>query len=439
VEKVSISINNVSKTYRIYNNPQDRLMQSIFRGNRQYYREFRALKDITFEVRKGETVGIIGRNGSGKSTLLQIIAGTLQATEGNINVNGRVAALLELGSGFNPDFTGRENVYLNGAILGISRTEMETRFDDITSFADIGDYIDQPVKTYSSGMYVRLAFAVAISVDPDILIVDEALAVGDGRFQLKCFERIKTLKESGTTILLVTHDLQSIRQFCDQCLLFDKGTLLDQGTPNDIVNKYTKILFSSADSELSEYTERTDEANSFQGANSNDEDQRKTDGKEYRYGNGQGSIDNVDITDAEGKSIEIMTTCDEVIISMNITAGKEITKPIYAITIKSVKGLEVYGTNTYFQNYPFESLQPNQTIHVEFKHKMALAPGIYFISFGFVELLKEEIVPLDRRYDAIEIKVLPQGSDRSFGIANLDSRITISHLEKQQLRRNKVI
>ncbi|KQX51917.1 ABC transporter ATP-binding protein [Paenibacillus sp. Root444D2] len=432
---VTIKIDNVSKTYKIYNNPQDRLMQSLLRGKRQYYKEFKALKHISFEVRKGETVGIIGRNGSGKSTLLQIIAGTLQATEGTVKVYGRVAALLELGSGFNPDFTGRENVFLNGAILGISKEEMSKRFDDIVSFADIGDYIDQPVKTYSSGMYVRLAFAVAISVEPDILIVDEALAVGDGRFQLKCFERIKTMKEAGTTILLVTHDLQSIRQFCDECLLFDKGVLLDQGKPNDIVNKYTKILFSSPDSELLEHNELSEDTAGFQGANAIDNDQRIADAKEYRYGNGQGSINYVDITDLEGNSLEILTTCDEVRISMEVTSSKEVLKPIYAITIKSVKGLEVYGTNTYFQNMPFEVLKPNQPIHIEFKHKMSLAPGTYFISFGFVELINDEIVPLDRRYDAKEIKILPQGTDRSFGIANLNSQISVNYLLKTEMKK----
>jgi ABC-type polysaccharide/polyol phosphate transport system ATPase subunit len=428
---VSIRIDNVSKTYKIFSSPQDRLMQSLFRGRRQYYKEFKALKHISFEVKKGETVGIIGRNGSGKSTLLQIIAGTLQATEGNISVNGRVAALLELGSGFNPEFTGRENVFLNGAILGISRDEMSKRFDDIISFADIGDYIDQPVKTYSSGMYVRLAFAVAISVEPDILIVDEALAVGDGRFQLKCFERIKTMKEAGTTILLVTHDLQSIRQFCDECLLFDKGILLDSGNPNDIVNKYTKVLFSSPDSELFEHNEN----DGFQGANAIDNDQRIVDAKEYRYGNGQGNINYVDIVDLAGNSLEILTTCDEVRICMQVTSSKEVLKPIYAITIKSVKGLEVYGTNTYFQNMPFEVLQPNQTIHIEFKHKMSLTPGTYFISFGFVELINDEIVPLDRRYDAKEIKILPQGSDRSFGIANLNSQISVNKLLQTEMKK----
>lgn len=423
MNSVSIKVSDVSKVYKIYNKPQDRLKQSLYRGKRNFYQEFTALKNVSFNIEKGKTVGIIGRNGSGKSTLLQIITGTLQATTGFVEVNGRVAALLELGSGFNPEFTGRENVYLNGAILGISRGEMENRLDDILAFADIGDYIDQPVKTYSSGMYVRLAFAVAISVDPEILIVDEALAVGDGRFQLKCFERIKALKEAGTTILLVSHDLQSIRQFCDECILFDKGRLLEQGLPNDIVNKYTKVLFSAQ-----EVNEEEGETEAFQGANTLDNDSSSSESKEFRYGNGDGTIDSVSLLDKKGKPTTVVTSGEEVIVRMDATAHRYIKKPIYAITIKTVKGLEIYGTNTYYQNHEFVPLSEDESIRVEFKHRLVLMPGTYFISFGFVELINEEITPLDRRYDAIELKVLPNGKDRSFGIANLESKINYTKL-----------
>lgn len=350
---VAVSINNISKVYQIYASPLDRLKQSLWRGRKQFYREFWALRDVSFKVHKGEMVGIIGRNGSGKSTLLQIIAGTITPTSGKVNVKGRVAALLELGSGFNPEFTGRENVYLNGAILGISREEMERRFNDIAAFADIGEFIDQPVKSYSSGMYVRLAFAVAISVDPDVLIIDEALAVGDGRFQLKCFERIKALKEAGTTILFVSHDMQSIRQFCDVAVLFDKGILLEFGVPNVIVNHYTRILFSSEDYKLVEvYNEG--KGNEFRGANSNNDE------REYRYGSQNGVIEDVKVLDSQGKSTSmIVTTCEDLIVKMVATAKKLIEKPIYAMTIKTIKGLEVYGTNSYFQNMPFQALNPS--------------------------------------------------------------------------------
>src|SRR5439155_24116074 len=230
-EEIAVRVSDLSKCYHIYDRPPDRLKQSVLpklqrlirKPPRQYYREFWALKDVSFEVKKGESVGIIGRNGSGKSTLLQLICGTLSPTSGSVETNGRVAALLELGAGFNPEFTGRENVYMNGAVLGLSQEEIDARFDDIAAFADIGDFIDQPVKTYSSGMYVRLAFAVSINVDPKILVVDEALAVGDELFQRKCYSRIENIKDSGATILLVTHSATPVAQMCAQALLLDRG------------------------------------------------------------------------------------------------------------------------------------------------------------------------------------------------------------------------
>lgn len=417
---VAISVKNVSKCYKIYDRPQDRLKQSLWRGRKQFYREFWALKDVSFEVKKGETIGIIGRNGSGKSTLLQIIAGTLEPTSGEVQVNGRIAALLELGSGFNPEFTGRENVYLNGAILGVSREEMDQRFDEIAAFAEIGEFIDQPVKTYSSGMYVRLAFAVASSIDPEVLIVDEALAVGDARFQLKCFERIKSLKQSGTTILFVSHDLQSIRQFCDLAFLFNQGSLLEVGVSNVIVNHYSKLLFSSEEDNRYELVEMKKDIDLLV-TNTNES-------VEYRYGNQKGIIEHIEVLDNRGKPIKVINSCDEIIVRMIVTAKKEIKKPIFAMTIKTIKGLEVYGTNSYFQDMPFHSFNDGDRAEIIFKQRMYLIPGSYFISFGFVELINDDLSPLDRRYDAIELKVLPKDRDRSFGLANLNSEIIITPL-----------
>jgi len=236
--EVAIQADGLGKCYQIYDRPQDRLKQTIFRGRRQFYREFWALQDVSLEVMKGETVGIIGRNGSGKSTLLQLLAGTLAATTGDMRINGRVAALLELGAGFNPDFTGRENVYMNGAILGISRPEIERRFDDIARFADIGDFIDQPIKTYSSGMIVRLGFSVSINVDPEILIVDEALAVGDMAFQFKCLERLETLTKGGTTLLFVSHSMDMVKTFCNRVVYLREGRIRARGSPEEMAETY---------------------------------------------------------------------------------------------------------------------------------------------------------------------------------------------------------
>ena len=246
----AITVENLAKCYQIYDKPHQRLMQMLWRGHRQYYHEFWALNNVSFTVAKGETVGIIGKNGSGKSTLLQLICGTLNPTAGRIVTNGRVAALLELGSGFNPEFTGRENVFLNAAILGLTHEEIKARFDDIAAFADIGQFMDQPVKMYSSGMYVRLAFAVVINVDPDILIVDEALSVGDERFVRKCFARIQAIRESGATILFVSHSGGTIIELCERALLLDGGERLLTGTPKTVYGYYQRLLYAEGHKSL---------------------------------------------------------------------------------------------------------------------------------------------------------------------------------------------
>jgi lipopolysaccharide transport system ATP-binding protein len=243
---IAIKVENLSKCYQIYDQPRDRLKQFILprlqgmlgHTPRQYFREFWALKDVSFEVKKGETVGIIGRNGSGKSTLLQMICGTLNPSSGSIQTHGRIAALLELGSGFNPEFSGRENVYMNAAVLGLHTDEIDRRFDEIAAFADIGDFIEQPVKTYSSGMTMRLAFAISVCVDPDILVIDEALAVGDAAFQFKCLERMRLLAESGTTLLFVSHDMGMVQSFCKKVIYLDMGCLKNQGGPGEIAERY---------------------------------------------------------------------------------------------------------------------------------------------------------------------------------------------------------
>ena len=243
---IVINVNGVSKSFNIYDSPFDRLLENFFR-RMEKHKKFHALRGITFKVRKGETVGIIGRNGAGKSTLLQIICGTLTPSSGNVDVAGRVAALLELGAGFNPEFTGGENVYMNATILGLKEEEIDERFDDIVEFADIGEYLDQPVKTYSSGMYMRLAFAVAINSNPDILIVDEALSVGDEAFQRRCFSRLLRIKDEGGTILFVSHSASLVVELCDRAVLLDRGELLLSGRPRMVVSKYHKLMYASDD------------------------------------------------------------------------------------------------------------------------------------------------------------------------------------------------
>ena len=242
MSEIAISLKNISKCFKRYSRPIERLKEILLPGKSRA-EEFWALRDINLEIHKGQTIGIVGQNGSGKSTLLQIIAGTLTPTTGEVVVNGRVSALLELGSGFNPEFTGRQNVFFNGRLLGLSKREIEEKFDRIASFANIGDFIDQPVTTYSSGMYIRLAFAVAINVDPDILIIDEALSVGDAKFQLKCFLKLKELQAQGITILFVSHDSNLIKRYCQTALLLNQGQKILEAAPNKVINRYTKLLF----------------------------------------------------------------------------------------------------------------------------------------------------------------------------------------------------
>lgn len=237
-DDVAIRVENLSKCYQIYEHPRDRLLQMLARGRKQYFREFWALRDVSFDVRKGETVGIIGRNGSGKSTLLQMVCGTLSPSSGVVRTNGRVSALLELGSGFNPEFTGRENIYMNGSVLGLTEADIATRYEEIVAFSEIGDFIDQPVKTYSSGMVVRLAFAVSVYVDPDILVVDEALAVGDAAFQYKCLDRLKQMTQSGVTLLFVSHDIGMVQNFCDRAIYLNNGEIKAQGASDNLAELY---------------------------------------------------------------------------------------------------------------------------------------------------------------------------------------------------------
>lgn len=288
-KELVISVRNIGKMYRIYEQPIDRLKQMLlWRFRREYGRSFWALRNLSFDIRRGETVGVIGRNGSGKSTLLQMIAGTLTPTEGEIYVKGRIAALLELGSGFNPEFTGRENVFMNGAILGLSRSEMAARFDEISAFADIGEFIEQPVKIYSSGMVVRLAFAVAACVSPDILIVDEALAVGDISFQARCLDKIKQLTQAGTTTLFVTHDTGTFQNLCDYGYLLDQGCLFSHGRPAHVAMQYYELMRESEHTRqrLSASTQQHSKQVLAEQNKQAERIQQKNDAGEYRFGTG---------------------------------------------------------------------------------------------------------------------------------------------------------
>jgi lipopolysaccharide transport system ATP-binding protein len=434
---IAIKVEGLSKSYQIYDRPHDRLKQMFFWGRRQYYREFWALRDVSFEVKRGETVGIIGRNGSGKSTLLQLICGTLNPTGGQIMTNGRIAALLELGTGFNPDFTGRENVYMNAAVLGLSTEEIDDRFDAIASFADIGAFLDQPVKRYSSGMIVRLAFAVQAQVEPEILIVDEALSVGDVKFQVKCFERLKQLKDNGTSILLVTHASEQIVTHCTNALLLDHGKVIASGAPKRVVNTYVDLLFGK---ERKDYDTATSSTGAIAPAAATpasllvnlEEDVFHTrpgyNEHEYRWGDRSvGILDFFLCSDEEAYPASICTGT-KVTLQVSVRFHEMRCSPVFGMTIKTKEGVTVYGINSdtievaAFRNQG----KKGKSVVVACVFDCRLAPGDYFISLGVASRQGEDIIPHDRRYDSIHIHVRPD--TRFFGLVDLDGSMEVKEI-----------
>ena len=470
---------NISKAYRIWKSPADRLKSPFIAGAASIlpknsspqralqkqaargWRDFYALREISLTVRRGEAVGIIGRNGSGKSTLLQIIAGTLQPTQGRIETRGRVAALLELGAGFNPEFTGRENVYLNAAILGFTHKEVDARFDNIAAYAEIGDFIDQPVKTYSSGMVVRLAFAVAVNVEPDILIIDEALGVGDARFQLKCARTIDRFIAKGVTLLFVSHDASMVKRLCNHAVLLEHGCVVYAGKPNDVVNLYSKLTIEgnsvdslkadiaalqSAQAETLALSPKA--AAPVAGAQANGEaplkqaeellaDERshvQLSGQEFAYGGELGRILSVTVLDIAGKARTSFTTGERIVVRMVVEADDDCPEPIFALTVKNTAGVEIYGTNTLFSKQPAPALKAGGQHEVDFTFDLDLMPSHYFLSFGFIHFVGEKLVVLHRRYDAVNIEI--HGLDRTFGIANLKAAITSRTLGTRNAKSN---
>jgi lipopolysaccharide transport system ATP-binding protein len=377
-EEIAISLNNISKCYKRYARPVDRLKEILLPG-KSHAQEFWALQDINLEVPKGETLGIIGQNGSGKSTLLQIIAGTLTPTTGQVFVNGRVSALLELGSGFNPEFTGRQNVFFNGQILGLSRAEIETKFDEIAAFAEIGDFIEHPVKTYSSGMVVRLAFAVIANTEPNILIVDEALAVGDAKFQARCMKRIRQLKEQGVTILFVSHDSGSVKMLCKSAVLMNHGRMLEIGDPKEVVNHYIALLSSDSNQDAIENKKFEDMALIEE---KNDFLQENQDNYLHRHGNKLAFIKNIQISDIENNTITKLETGKQLKINVLLEAKAELSDLIVGISIRNLMGLVIYGTNTHLSNITLPVLSPYQQLTVSFQVPCYMNKGVYTVTVG---------------------------------------------------------
>lgn len=411
--EIAIKVENLSKCYQIYDQPRDRLKQFLLPrlGHilgvppKQYYREFWALRDVSFEIKKGETVGIIGRNGSGKSTLLQMICGTLSPTTGSITTQGRIAALLELGSGFNPEFTGRENVYMNASVLGLSKNEIDNRFDEIAAFADIGEFIEQPVKTYSSGMYARLAFSIAINVDPEILIVDEALAVGDTRFVAKCMRRIKDIQARGASILFVSHDVGSIRTLCERAIWLNKGTLVEQGDVFPVTGRFTEYMFRDEKNEQDalhdDLTQPAGEA-LLQADTSQIGEQATSDSSKVailsasiqetaeclpaldarpvtHWGSHKGIILTAAIHDERGTAKDIFAWGEVLNILVEVNVPKEISREhlSVAFSIKDLKGTDLIVSTTH--DFECRRLPDNERFSVSFKLTNPLVTGKYLL------------------------------------------------------------
>ncbi len=419
----AIQVKNVSKLYKLYNKPTDRLKDAFGLSRKTLYMEHYALNDISFDVKRGETVGIIGTNGSGKSTILKIITGVLNQTAGEVEIDGRISALLELGAGFNMEYTGIENVYLNGTMIGFSREEIDEKMDDILSFADIGDFVYQPVKTYSSGMFVRLAFAVAININPEILIVDEALSVGDVFFQVKCYKKFEEFKKLGKTILFVSHDLSSISKYCDRVILLNKGTVRAIGKPKEIVDMYKKLLVNQLDVEDTPKEHKEGMTDNTEQNTDLWRDSLTCNPNIIEYGDKEGEVCDFGIFDKTGQISNLVEKGDVFRIQMRVRANQDIQFPIFAFTIKDLKGTEVTGTNTMYEEKDIELMRKGEVYQISFEQEMNLQGGEYMISFGFTGFKNGEFAVYHRLYDACNLTVV--SSKNTVGYYDMNSKTKV--------------
>jgi teichoic acid transport system ATP-binding protein len=432
----AISVNNVTKIYRLYEKPIDRLKEVMSPTHKNYHRDFYALNGISFDVPKGQTVGIIGTNGSGKSTILKIITGVLTPTDGNLSVNGVISALLELGAGFNMDYTGIENIYMNGTMMGFSRKEMDDKLKDILDFADIGDFVYQPVKTYSSGMFVRLAFALAINVEPEILIVDEALSVGDVFFQAKCYRRMEEIRQKGTTILMVTHDMGAIIKYCDQVVVLNKGNFIAQGEPGKMVDLYKKILANQMEDLSLELDEiKSGDLNDFSGEHAKSrkevkalkegfmKDKLTVNPNRTEYGDKKAEIVDFGLLDERGNISNLLLKGEYFTIKEKIGFHGDIESPIFTYTIKDKRGADLTGTNTMYEASDVESVKNGDEYEVEFKQKMTLQGGEYLLSMSCTGFENGEHVVYHRLYDIVNITVI--SNKNTVGIYDMEPKVSL--------------
>ena len=420
----ALRVESVSKQYRIYDRPVDRLKESLTRGRWKTHREFWALHDISFEIEAGTTTGIIGPNGSGKSTLLQIITGTLEPTHGTVWHQGRIAALLELGAGFNPDFTGIENVFMNASLLGLSKSETETLLPEIASFAEIGEFIHQPLKTYSSGMYIRLAFATAIAVSPQILIIDEALSVGDAVFQHRCTRRIKEMQEAGTTILFVSHDPGAIRALCSRAILLNGGRMEADGAPAEVLDRYQKVIMA-AEAAYAEAQLGLAPGNPPVVAAAS-EDSQVTPQFTFRHGDGSAEILRVDLLDASRRPITMVETGQLVHLRVRVVFHEDLEDPVYGFVIRNRHGINLYGTNTKVQGIKPGLVKRGERTETTFSFNCWLAPDLYSIS---IAVHSPTSVSFDWMDGTLYFRVFSEVAIE--GVANLNARATVEPMNTE--------
>ncbi len=437
---IAIKVTDLEKVYKLYDKPSDRLKEALHIGRGKHHTEHRALKGVNMTIRQGECVGIIGTNGSGKSTILKIITGVLSPTAGEVEVNGRISALLELGAGFNMEYNGIENIYLNGTMIGFSKKEIDQKLDEILAFADIGDYVYQPAKTYSSGMFVRLAFAVAINIDPEILIVDEALSVGDVFFQAKCYHKFEEFKEMGKTIVFVSHDLSSISKYCDRVVLLNQGVKLGEGAPKQMIDTYKQVLVGQYTPTESEGERLLDDeqlrAMAAKGVDGSKLDGRQQDGTAenritgltenpdlLEYGSKKAQITEYYITDEKGTRTAAILKGSIFSIHMRVEMTERIAAPIFAFTIKNVRGTEITGTNTMFEKAFLDSVEAGDTKEITFTQEMNLQGGDYLLSLGVTGYEEDEFTVYHRLYDVLSVTVV---SDKdTVGFYDMNSTVLV--------------
>lgn len=412
--EVAIEVKDVKKVYKLYDRLRDRMYDALgFRKNK--YKLHYALNGVNLNIYKGETVGIIGTNGSGKSTILKIITGVLSPSEGEVKVNGRISALLELGAGFNQEYNGVENIYLNGTMMGFSEKEIDAKLPAILEFADIGEYVYQPVKTYSSGMFVRLAFAVAINIEPEILIVDEALSVGDVFFQAKCYHKFEEFKEMGKTIVFVSHDLNSISKYCDRVFLLNKGNLLGEGSPKEMIDAYKRVL-------VGQYEEDGKEVPAAQLEEGTNPDIQE-------YGNMQARIVDYYVTDEKGLRTLAVLKGSEYTLHMKVQINEEIPAPIFCYSLKNVQGTEITGTNSMIERSFLDSVKPGQVKEITFTQRMTLQGGEYLVSLGVTGYRGDTFEVYHRLYDVINITCV---SDKNtVGFYDMESSVVVTDATNQ--------